>query len=90
MVAQLTQQEIRVLTKMVKRLGPGPVSKATLHQAFVEARKIAKQKASIDSRATRANRSRKPSLVDLIANSPLRGSNLEFDRDPDLGRDVDL
>lgn len=33
---------------------------------------------------------RKQSLVEFVMNSPLRGSNLNLERDKDTGRDIEL
>jgi hypothetical protein len=48
-----------------------------------------KRKKSLSHSA--ATRKAQPmSLVDFFRKSPLRGLKLDFDRDPDTGRDIDL
>lgn len=65
-----------------------PVYAATLLEQAVRPRNEDQQKQAVAAR-TEAGSGRK-SLAQLFAESPFKGLDLDFERDPDCGRDIAL
>ena len=51
---------------------------------------VARQARSSLAAGTEAPESKAENLVELFANSPFRGLNMEFERDRDIGREIEL